>query len=273
MLKKNITFLLSLICVFSLKAQMSPVVPNSISVANTSVAVLNEWNSFQNVTALAHVKKLELSTQYENKFMIPELGTSSVQAGFNAKYVNVGLAFSYQGYSLYNEMLVGLGLARNFGDKFSMGVQFNYYTSYFSSKEEGRYRGVVVGQLGASAHITPNFIVGFHTFNPFQNNIKTEYSEKIVPAVYSFGTNYAFNEKFRWLTQVDKEVSTDFRFASSFEYTMIDVLTVRLGASHSEYLIPALGFGVNMGRFHINVNGELHPILGLNSMANLKYRF
>ncbi len=253
--------------------QMSPVVPNSIAVSNTSVAVLNEWNAFQNVTALSYINKAELSTQYENKFMIPELGTSSIQVGFNAQYVNIGLAFSYQGYSIYNEMLVGVGLARNFRDKFSMGVQFNYYTSYFSVKEESRYRGAVIGQFGIATYLTPDLVIGFHTFNPFQTNIKTEYSEKIIPSVYSLGGNYTFNEKLRWLIQIDKEVSTDFRFASSFEYTMIDALTFRLGASATEYLIPALGFGIHLRSFHIHLNGELHPILGFNSMVNLKYRF
>ncbi len=273
MLKKYVLPLIMILSAFTTSAQLSPVIPSSISVSNTSVAVLDDWNAFQNVSALAHINQVEVATQYENKFMISQLGTSSVQAGFNAKYVNVGLAFSYQGYSLYNEMLVGLGLARNFGDKFSMGVQFNYYTAYFHTQEEGRYRGTVVGQLGVSANILPNLTVGFHTFNPFQTNIKTEYSEKRIPSVYSFGTNYAFNEKFRWLTQIDKEVSTDFRYASSFEYTMVEAFTIRLGASGSDYLIPALGFGVHMGNFHINLNGELHPILGFNSMANLKYRF
>ncbi len=273
MSKKILTVLsLFFITLFS-TAQISPVVPNSIAVSNTSVAVLDEWNAFQNVTALAGINKMEFATQYENKFMISELGTGSVQAGFNAKYINVGLSFSYQGYSLYNEMLVGVGLARNFGDKFSMGVQFDYYTAYFSTKEENRYRGAVVGQLGVATHITPNLIVGFHTFNPFQTNIKTEYSEKIIPSIYSFGSNYAFNKNFRWLIQVDKEVSTDFRFASSFEYQIIDALKFRLGASSSEYLIPSFGFGVNLGRFHINLNGELHPMLGFNSMINLKYKF
>ncbi len=273
MLKKLLFTVILFTATFTSFAQLSPVIPNSTSVSNTSVAVLDDWNSFQNVAALAHIHKMEFATQYQNQFMIKELGTASVQAGFNAKFANIGLSFSRQGYSLYNEMLAGVGIARNFGDKFSMGVQFNYYTAYFSAQEESRYRGTLLGQLGVAAKVTRNLTIGFHTFNPFQTNIKTDYSEKRIPSLYSFGTNYAFSEKFRWLTQIDKEVSTDFRFASSFEYTMVDALTIRLGASGSEYLIPALGFGVHLGRFHINLNGNLHPVLGFSSMANLKYKF
>ena len=96
-------------------AQISPVVPTSYSIANASVAVQNEWSAFQNTAALAHVDRLDVSMQFENRFMVNELSTKSIQAGINAKSVNVGLSFSYHGYSLYNEMLAGVALARNFG--------------------------------------------------------------------------------------------------------------------------------------------------------------
>ena len=254
-------------------AQIAPVVASSVSVANASAAVLTEWSAFQNTAALAHVENIEVAAQYENRFMMKELSTRSVQAGFNAKYVNVGLSFSYQGYSLYNEMITGLGIARNFSDKFSMGVQFDYYTAYFPANEESRYRGALLAQFSVASTIFPKLTVGFHTFNPFQTNIRTEYSEKRIPSIFSIGTNYAFADNLIWLTQIDKEVSSNFRFASGFEYTMIKELTFKLGAYGVDYLVPCIGFGLHLGNFHFNLNGELHPLLGLNTAANLKYRF
>lgn len=258
---------------FAAFGQIAPVVPSSTSIANTSVAVQNEWNAFQNTAALAHIEKAEASAQYENRFMLKELSTRSVQGGIHTKFVNVGLAYSYHGYSLYNEMLAGLGLARNFGDMFSMGVQFNYYTAYFSAADESRYRGTLLTQFGVSSRIFPKLTVGFHTFNPFQTNIETQNVVKRLPSIFSIGTNYEFAENLVWLTQIDKEVSSNFRFATGFEYTMIDQLTVKLGAYGQDFLVPALGFGVHFGDLHINMNAELHPQLGLNTLANLKYRF
>lgn len=253
--------------------QIAPVVPSSVSIANTSVAVQNEWSAFQNTAALAHIDKAEASMQFENRFMLKELSTRSIQGAIHTKYANVGLSYSYHGYSLYNEMIGGIGLARNFDDKFSMGVQFNYYTAYFSAAEESRYRGTVLAQFGISSRIFPKLIVGFHTFNPFQNNIKTENTEKRLPSIFSIGTNYEFADNLVWLTQIDKEVSSNFRFASGFEYAMIEQLTVKLGAYGQDYLVPAIGFGLHLKGFHFNLNTELHPQLGLNTLANLKYRF
>lgn len=253
--------------------QIAPVVPSSTSIAGTAVAVKDEWSAFHNPSALAHIDKAEVSVQYENKFMISELSTKSIQAGLNAKYANIGIAYSYYGYEMYNEMLIGMALARNFGDKFSMGVQFDYYTAYFAAQEESQYRGTVLGQVGVSAQLSPKLTIGFHTFNPFQTHIKTTYSEKRIPSIFSIGTNYQFANNFRWLTQIDKEASSDFRFASGFEYTMLEKITVKVGAYGSSYLIPAMGLGIKWGNIGFQLNGELHPILGLNTMGQLKYQF
>ena len=273
MKKLYIIFLLIIPIVGIINAQIAPVVPSSTSIANAAVAAQDDWSAFQNTAALAHIDKLEIAMQYENHSMIKEMSWKSAQAGINAKYVNVGVSFSYFGYSLYNEMIAGIGLARNFGDKFSMGLQFYYYSAYFSMGEENRYRSALLPQMGISSRIFPNFTVGFNAFNPFQTNIKTTYTEKRIPSIYSIGTNYEFANNLVWLAQIDKEVSSNYRFATGFEYSMLQQLTVKLGAYRTDYLVPCFGVGLHLDHLYFSLNGELHPQLGLNTMANLKYRF
>ncbi len=272
-LRKFVRILVLLTCTTGLKAQIAPVVPGSATIAGASVAVLSEWNSFQNLPALGHIEGIEVAVQYENRFMLKELSTKSIQAGLNVGYVNIGASFSHQGYSIYNEMLAGIGIARNFDDKFSMGVQFDYYTAYFHAADESRYRGVLLAQFGVASTILPGFTLGFHTFNPFQSNIKTEYTIKRVPSVFSIGTHYAFARNLIWLTQIDKEISSNYRFATGFEYQMVQEFTVKLGAYASDFLVPSIGFGLHLGSFHFHLNGEMHPLLGLNTLGNLRYRF
>ncbi len=254
-------------------AQIAPVVPVSTSIANTSVAEKNEWNAFQNTASLAHIKKGEIAVQYENRFVVNELSTRSIQGGFSTKFANFGASYSYHGYSVFNEMIAGLGVARNFGDMFSMGVQLNYYSAYFSAAEESRYRGTVLAQFGVVSTVLPKLSIGFHTFNPFQTEIKTENYAKRLPSIFSFGANYAFSEDLKWLSQIDKEVSSNFRLATGFEYTMLKQITLKLGVYGSEFLIPALGFGFHFGNIYFTMNGELHPLLGLNTHGNIRYKF
>ena len=270
MKKIILLFLFPLIFHFA-SAQISSILPQTISIAQTSVADSHNWAIFNNPAMLGYIKNTELDIQFENRFLLLELSTKSVQLGFSSEILNTGLSFSYFGYSLYHEMLVGLSFARNFSDKFSMGLQFVYYTSYFTASNS--YHGVLLPQFGLSTRLTPKLSLGFNTFNPFQSNIQTEYTIKRLPSIFSLGTEYYFSSDLVWRTEIDKEVSSNYRFATGFEYQMLQNLNIKLGAYGSDYLIPSLGIGFNVGAFLVDLNCDLHPLLGLNTLASIKYKF
>ncbi|NDP19963.1 MAG: hypothetical protein GZ091_02615 [Paludibacter sp.] len=251
--------------------QIANIIPTSSSIAHTSVSDIRNWSGFNNPAMLGYIEQSEIGIHYENRYLLSELSTKSVQLGISTNAINAGLSYSYFGYSLYHEMMVGLGFARNFSDKFAMGVQFNYYTAFFTASNS--YRGALLPQLGLSVRLSPTFSIGFHSFNPFQTNINTEYVLKRIPSVFSLGTEYNFAPELVWRTQVDKEMSSNYRFATGFEYQMLERLSIKLGAYGSDYLVPCLGFGFNSGSFLLDFNCELHPLLGLNTMAAVKYKF
>jgi hypothetical protein len=250
-------------------SQISAIVPSSASIAQTSVADTHGWTAFHNPAMLGYVEQTEFGIQVDNRFVMSELTTKSVQMVFATNLVNAGFSFSHFGYSLYHEMLVGLGFARNFSDRFAMGVQFNYYTAYFSATNT--YRGALLAQVGISARLSSNFNLGFNSFNPFQTNIKTEYVIKRIPSIYSLGSAYSFSPDLVWRTQIDKEVSSNYRVATGFEYRMLQRVVLKLGAYASGYLVPCLGLGFYTGSFLVDLNCELHPLLGLNTLASVRY--
>jgi hypothetical protein len=270
-MKKLSLFLIFVVWSSFVIAQISNIIPSSEAIAQTSTADTHSWVAFNNPSMLGYLLKPEVGIQFENRYLIPELSTKSFQLGFPTHLVNAGLSFSHFGYSLYNEMIVGIGFARNFSDKFAMGVQFNYYTAYFSASNS--YRGALLPQVGLSVHFSPLFSIGFTTFNPFQTNIQTEIVTKRIPSVFSMGTEYFFSPELVWRTQIDKEVSSNYRFATGFEYQMLQQFCIKLGAYGSDYLIPCLGFGMKPGAFRIDLNCELHPLLGINTMVAIKYGF
>ena len=270
-MKKIICLLvLALFCQF-IRSQISNIIPSSTSIAQTSVADSHNWNAFNNPAILGYIEKTEFGLQFENRYLVSELSTKSIQLAIPSSLINTGLSFSHFGYSLYHEMLLGLGFARNFSDKFAMGVQFNYYTAYFSASNS--YRGALFPQIGLSVHFSPMFSLGFNSFNPFQTNIKTEYVTKRLPSLFSLGIEYSFSPELVWRTQFDKEVSSNYRFATGFEYQMLQKFNVKLGAYGSDYLVPCLGLGFKTGAFLVDLNGEMHPLLGLNTLASIKYQF
>ncbi len=168
-------------------------------------------------------------------------------------------------------MLIGLGFARNFSDKFALGVQFNYFTSYLAASNS--YQGALLPQVGLSVRFSPRFSTAFSVFNPFQTNINTLFVIKRIPSVFSLGTEYFFSPELIWRTQIDKEVSSNYRFATGFDYRMLQNLIVKLGVYDIDYLVPCLGFGFDAHSFQFDLNCEIHPLLGLNTAATVRYRF
>lgn len=269
---KQFTILIIVLSLFQVcYAQISEIIPAASSIANTSVSDSKSWTAFNNPAMIGYVDRAEIGLQYENRFIINELSTKSFQAAIATSYVNTGISFSYFGYSLYHEMLFGLGFARNFSDKFALGVQFNYLNAFFSATNN--YKSAFFPQIGLNVSISPAFHIGFSTFNPFQTNIKTQLITKRIPSVFSLGTEYFFSPELVWRFQFDKEISSNYRVATGFEYEMLNFLKIKIGAYAHNYLIPCLGFGFKTGSFYIDMNGELHPLLGLNTFASVKYRF
>lgn len=252
-------------------SQISNIIPFSSAIAETSVSDTRNWSAFNNPAMLGFVENPEIGIQFENRYILSALSTKSVQFGLPTKLLNAGLSFSHFGYSLYHEMMLGLGFARNFSDKFALGVQFNYYTAFFSASNS--YRGALLAQVGLSVKLSSFLNIGFNGFNLFQTNIQTEFVTKRLPSVFSLGSEYFFSPELLWRTQIDKEVSSNYRFASGFEYQMLQQLKVKLGAYGSDYLVPCLGLGFKTGALLIDLNCELHPLLGLNTLAAIKYRF
>jgi hypothetical protein len=270
-MKKVVSLLVFYLLFNKTFAQISTITPSGLSIAQTSVADKSNWSAFTNPAMLGYLEQSEFGFQFENKYLLNELSTKSVQVGLSSKLMCTGISFSHFGYSQYHEMLGGIGFARNFSNKFTMGVQANYFTTYFSASNS--YRGTFFPQVGLSVQLSPSFNIGFNASNPFQSTLKTEYVTKRLPSVFSFGTGYSFSPEFIWRTQIDKEVSSNYRFATGFDYLMLEKVKVKVGAYGSDYLVPCLGIGLKTSSFLIDLNCELHPLLGLNTFAAIHYRF
>ena len=264
-------YFLLLLMIFPLiaAAQLENSISGSVSIAETSVADESQWAAFHNPANLGYIQKTELGATFENRFFIKALSTKIVQAAIPTDKINIGIALSHFGFSVYHDILAGVALSRNYSDKFALGVSINYFTSYFV--QESRYRGALLGQIGANFNISENFNIGFNAFNPFLTNIKTETSVKKLPSVYSLGTRYFFAQNLAWRTQIDKDLNANYRFATGFDYYFKDVFTIKLGIYDSNYLISCLGLGFRFSDFRFDINAEMHPQLGINTFAMLRY--
>lgn len=268
-MKKLIAFLF--LCSELTFAQVAPLVPSTTAVADASVASSHRWSAFSNPASLGYASVMNFGFQYENRYFLSELSTKSIDFVLPSRLINTGISASYSGYSLYNEIMLGIGFSRNFSDKFSLGVQLDYYAAYFAASD--KYYGAFFPQIGLNASLSPDFHLGFSTFNPFQSIIKAVDTSKRIPSVFSLGVEYYLSPNLNFKAQVDKEISSNFRTALGTEYSLLNFLTVKAGAYHTDYLVPCFGFSTEFSSFSFNLNTELHPLLGLVSMASVRFFF
>lgn len=253
----------------SLHPQISYIFPITTSVARTSVSDFNQPAAFVNPAIYSTVSKATFSVSFDNRFFLPELSTRSVSAAYNAGIVQTGISFSYYGFSLYNEWMTGLAFARDFGGKFNLGFQLNYYAAYFYASN--RYAGSLFPQLGFRIRLTPEFSLAGNFFNPFQSDIHTDYNTKRLPSVFSLATALQISPCFEWRVQADKEVSSSYRFATGCDYRFLNRFVLNAGIYYSDFPVSCLGFGWQTGKFSVHIHAELHPVLGLNTSATIGY--
>lgn len=254
-----------------LYAQSYHALPSSSSVADASVAENQHYSAFQNPAAIGSINHLDVHLSYENKFLLKELSVKSIGVLIPTKLLNIAAVASYAGYNLYNEILAGIAFSRNFGSVFQLGVQANFYSVYFA--EVNKRYAVFIPQVGLQVQISPAVNVGFSTFNPSQLLLKTASAPKIIPAVFSLGSKWKMTDDFCMLVQLDKNMTAGYRVAGGFEYTLKDLITLKTGVYQAQYLVPSLGFGCKLKGLTMNLTADLHPVLGLNSRAAIRYSF
>lgn len=269
--KRLYTFFFLVVCTYIVSyAQISDIIPSGTTIANTPVARVDRWNAFSNPASLAQ-EGFAVGIQYENKYLLAELSGKSVQASYCNPWINVGIAFMHFGYKQYSDIMAGVCLSHNFNDRFSIGVQCNYYAAYFG--DETGYKGTVFPQIGINIFVCKGLNIGFQAFNPFLQNIKGELVEKKVPAVFSIGTSYAFLEKFTWDVQIDKEVRSPFRVATGLEYQIVEQFGVKIGGYANRSFTPCLGVKLCFRGVRFDLHCEWDPVLGVNTLGNISYAF
>lgn len=245
------------------------ILTSAMHIGNIQTSRTDSWTTFQNPACLVQPARFQFAAQYENEYLLAALNTATIQMGYCNPYINIGVGFSFYGYSKYQEMQVGLTLARRFG-RFSLGIGANYYTIY--AGDDLKYKGTFIPELGVTIDVTENFTIGAFSYNPFMQKIRiTDDEKRSVSSVYSLGTDYRFYKGFHWSLQGDYDPVTTWRIATSIEWQCIDQLILKIGCYYREQVVACLGVGMRFDNLQIDTNFEFNPRLGLILKARIGY--
>lgn len=245
------------------------IIAHSLNIANIQTARMDNWTTGQNPASLVELYPFQIAATYENHYMNHALHTATIQSAFCSQYINVGVGFSFFGYSKYQEMMTGITLSKKFG-RFSLGIQANYITIYCG--DYLKYKGTFIPELGCIINITPTFNLGFWTFNPFLQKIQViEQEKRNLPSIYSIGTDYLFHPDIRWGVQFDYDIFSSWRIASNIEWKCCDILILKLGAYYKDNIVGCLGMELMFDKWGLNQLYEYNSLLGFSSQTCIYY--
>lgn len=272
LLKAFILFFLISLLSHTLRAgdEMLPTGSRQAGMGRVSVAITDFWNSQNNQAGIALMDKISAGVYYESRFSLNQLSTKSAAVVVPTGIGVLGATFNYFGYSLYNEMKVGLLYARSFSPYFRMGVQLDYIQTSLGSDYGSK--GNITFEIGIQSDVTENLTIGAWVFNPIQVKL-ADYADEKIPAVFRFGIAWHFSDHF--FATVEAEKNTAFRpviVRGGLEYGFNERFFLRTGFSSGQEIF-SMGFGFQIKILRFDISAVMHQSLGFSPQASMIFQF
>ena len=236
-----------------------PLGARSAGMATASVMMTDIWASANNQAGLGYLERPVAAVYYENRMNIKSLSLHAGAFAIPVHSTTVGINYRYFGFTKYNESKFGLAVAKRLGEQFALGVQIDYFHTYFAG-DHGT-TGVLCGEAGLLYEPVENLIIGAHLFNISQSRQKVNLDERI-PTIMRFGIGYTIQEKAIISVETEKDLRMDAVFKGGLEYAPISDLYLRCGVSTGNLYQYAFGLGYSWKLFTIDIAFNHHKFFG-----------
>ncbi|MFN3556054.1 MAG: hypothetical protein ACK4VN_08845 [Bacteroidales bacterium] len=236
---------------------------------NAAITLYDFWAISHNQAGLARMEHMAAGVYFENRFLVQELSFGAGAFVYPTSSGVLGVNFTYFGFELYNESKIGLAYARDFGERFSAGVQLNYHNTYIA--DDYGNKGNLTFELGAIFQILPQLYIGAHLFNPTRAKI-ADFANERIPTIFRTGLSYHFSERVVVVAETEKSVNHSPVFKAGIEYQITDPFYIR-GGIGTNPTTNAFGFGLDLGNLTIDVATSFHHILGYSPQMSFIYHF
>lgn len=231
-----------------------------------AVYTLGSNNSiFHNQAGTAFIKNISGGVNYNNRFLVKNLATSSAFFLLPLKPGVVGVSFSSFGYELYNETTAGISLGKSFGDKFSAGMKIDWMSTRIA--EGYGKKNYLIGQAGVIVKPNKKLSLGLHIYNPTMTKF-AEHNNERIPTLLNLGLDYMIGEKVLLAAGVEKDLLNDANFKGAVEYKASDKLHIR-GGFGTYPVSTSLGFGYKIDKITIDMASSWHNVLGFSPAASI----
>ena len=230
-----------------------------VSLGNASVALISTFSVFHNQAALARIKGVSAAIDYRQPFLIEGYSDKALAVVVPTTLLSFAFGIDQKGLPDYHETSLGIAMARKFGEKFSAGLQFDYFMMDFP--EQGRSRGTCFIELGLLYQPKPTVMIGVHIFNPSNAFIESINFISRLPVIASGGISFKPTDRLLIATAGDYTFNSQPIVSLGVEYLFSERFSIRCGLSGVPVHHSA-GIGYKWSVFAIDFAMFHHQSLG-----------
>lgn len=258
---------LALGCMFMQSALAQDAQGGRATALGGSALVLDDvWSGFHNQAASVYLPGLAAGAYYESRFAMSELSYKGVVVAMPFRKSAFGLNYNSFGYSLFSNSRAGLFYAQKLSEKFSVGVQFNYYSLRLG--ENYGTRGTVGMEGGFLYRYNTKLSLAAHIQNPTRAGF-TDYNNERSPSILRFSAGYRFSDKVMMLAEVKKPDNAGYKVSGGVEYIPVEQIAIRAGFNSNQSF--TFGFGWRIKTLSIDAAAGFHAVLGFTPQVSLNY--
>jgi len=239
------------------------------ALGGSSVALIDFWSIANNPAGSAWLKNVSAGAWFENRFLLKALLYEKFGIALPLKSGAFGLVLAHRGSMDCHEIKAGLSYGRKFGNHFSAGVTVDYFRLDFPDEYGGK--NMISCEIGLMYLPNKQLVLGAHIVNPVPIKITTNPAE-LLPTAICLGASYRFSSSFIATLEAEKDLLHIPVFRAGAEYHFAAPVFARIGISTSPANLT-FGFGLQFGRFTIDVASEYHQVLGFSPSGSIIYCF
>lgn len=240
------------------------------SLGGCSVTAIDPWAPLNNPAATAWLGPFSAGISVTNRFLLKELSSFAFSATINTGAAGVfSLAATRFGFSLYNEVKVGLSYARHFGRRFAVGLLIDYQRYGLCEP----YGSVNLASFDLGMIFLPanGLSVGLHLINPVPVKV-VSFPEERLPVLLRLGFDYNYSGKLTLAVEGEKGIREPFVLRTGVEYRVARPAWIRIGLATTP-LCFTFGIGIQAGGVTIDLASEYNQVLGFSPSLSLFWTF
>lgn len=242
----------------------------SMALSQAMIAVPDISSGASNAGALSAHSRSGIELNYQNRYMLPELGTQSLYLSLKLGKGILSPQLGYFGSAAYNQTRLSLAYGHKLAEWFFAGV--NLIGTNQTIQATGETTFGAAADIGLFAKLASGFQCGLQISSPGSEIVN---SENVLSQKFGLGLGAAYKkaENFLLTAQLCWQDNQELVLAGGAEVFPLKYLALRAGFKLPSSASYSFGIGLYQNTWKMNLGFEQHQVLGLSASISLLINF